>query len=260
MTCVAYRRHLSASEETVLSDSPPQAGPYPPPEDHADGEWSKVLGREPPIGDAVSAPELAAQLTGRLCHDLIAPASAIISGFDLLEDPAMADMRADAMNLIKASAQKTVALVTFSRVAFGASNTAEDFAAEDLRRLAESIYSYVRAQLDWAVELPVFNKPAARAMLNLAQIGGDAVPSGGVVRASAHREGADILMSIEAVSPRARLRPETQQGLRGEALTEGLGGYWVQAYYLNALLKAAGGRVDAVTGEGRVVLRARCPA
>ena len=46
---------------------------------------------------------------------------------------------------------------------------------------------------------------------------------------SAHREGDDILMSVEATSPRARLRPETQQGLRGEALTAGLGGYWVQA-------------------------------
>jgi histidine phosphotransferase ChpT len=243
------------SKESTLSDPDPTA-----PSAQADGQWSRVLGLEPAAGEVVSAPELAAQLAGRLCHDLIAPASAIISGFDLLEDPAMADMRTDAMNLIKASAQKTVALVTFSRVAFGASNTAEDFAAEDLHRLAESVYSYVRAQLDWAVDLPTFNKPAARAILNLAQLGGDAVPTGGVVRVSAHREGPDILMSVEATSTRARLRAETQQGLRGEALTEGLGGYWVQAYYVQALLKAAGGRVDAVTSEGRVVLRARCPA
>jgi histidine phosphotransferase ChpT len=244
----------SASKETILSDPHPHAGPQD------DSDWSSVLGLEARTAEPVSASELAAQLAGRLCHDLIAPASAIISGFDLLEDPSMADMRADAMNLIKASAQKTVALVTFSRVAFGASNTAEDFAAEDLRRLAESVFSYVRAQLEWAVELPIFNKPAARALLNLAQIGGDAVPTGGVVRIMAHRQGDEILLSVEATSPRARLRPETLQGLHGEALSEGLGGYWVQAYYLQALLKAAGGRVDATVGEGRVVLRARCPA
>jgi histidine phosphotransferase ChpT len=213
-----------------------------------------------PAAEPVTASELAAQLAGRLCHDLIAPASAIISGFELLEDPSMAEMRADAMNLIKASAQKTVSLVTFSRVAFGASNTAEDFAVEDLRRLTESVYGYVRAELDWAVELQVFNKPAARALLNLAQIGADAAPTGGTVRITAHVEAGEILMSVEATSPRARLRPETLQGLRGEALSEGLGGYWVQAYYLSALLRTAGGRVDAVIAEGRVVLRARCPA
>ena len=220
-----------------------------------------MLGLDPPAApEPVGSSELAAQLAGKLCHDLIAPASAIISGFELLDDPGMADMRDDAMSLIKSSAQKTVALVSFSRVAYGASNTAEDFAAEDLRRLAESIYAYVRAELDWAVELAVFNKPTARAMLNLSQLGAEAAPSGGVVRITAHKEAGEILMSVEATSPRARLRAETQQGLRGEALSEGLGGYWVQAYYLSALLRAVGGRVDAMVGEGRVVLRARCPA
>jgi histidine phosphotransferase ChpT len=214
----------------------------------------------PPPAEPVTASELAAQLAGRICHDLIAPASAIVSGFELLEDPSMAEMRADAMNLIKASAQKTVSLVTFARIAFGASNTAEDFAAEDLCRLTTSLYGYVRAELDWAVELELLNKPAARALLNLAQLGSDAAPTGGVVRITAYKEAQEILMSVEATSPRARLRPETLQGLRGEALSEGLGGFWVQAYYLNVLLRAAGGHVDAVVGDGRVVLRARCPA
>jgi histidine phosphotransferase ChpT len=47
-----------------------------------------VLGETPPAPtEAVGAAELAAQLAGRLCHDLVAPASAMISGFDLLEDP-----------------------------------------------------------------------------------------------------------------------------------------------------------------------------
>ena len=219
-----------------------------------------MLGETPPAPtEAVGAADLAAQLAGRLCHDLVAPASAMISGFDLLEDPTMGDMRADAMNLIKASAEKTVALVTFSRVAFGASNTAEDFSSKDLHNLAEGVFRYLRAELDWAVELEVLNKPAARAILNLVQLGGDAAPIGGKVRVTAHREGDEILLSVEATSPRARLRPETQRGLRGEALGEGLGGYWVQAYYLHTLLKAAGGGLDAHAEEGRVVLRARCP-
>jgi histidine phosphotransferase ChpT len=141
----------------------------------------------------------------------------------LLEDPSAADMRADAMNLIEASAKKLVALLAFSRVAFGASTTAETFSTEDLRRLTEGVFGHIRAQLDWAVEVETLNKPASRALLNLAQIGGGALPTGGVAKISAVLQGAEILMSVEAEGPRARLRPELLQGLHGAALTEGLG-------------------------------------
>ena len=52
-----------------------------------------------------SATELAATVSARLCHDFISPASAIVSGLDLLEDPDSQDMREDAMSLISSSAQ-----------------------------------------------------------------------------------------------------------------------------------------------------------
>ena len=67
------------------------------------------------------------------------------------------------------------------------------------------------------------------------------------------------LLAVEAQGGRARLRPEVAAGLRGEPLGEGLGGHWVQAYYLHALLKAAGGRVDFAVTEEKVILRARAP-
>lgn len=57
-----------------------------------------------------------------------------------------------------------------------------------------------------------------------------------------------------------RLRPEVAAGLRGEPLGEGLGGHWVQAYYLNALVRAAGGSVEIETTEDKAVVRARTPA
>ena len=53
---------------------------------------------------APPAPELAAFLAARMCHDFISPASAIVSGLDLLDDPSAQDMRDDAMNLIASSA------------------------------------------------------------------------------------------------------------------------------------------------------------
>ncbi|MDP8917167.1 MAG: histidine phosphotransferase family protein [Pseudomonadota bacterium] len=217
--------------------------------------------RDPQVSAAtVSAPDLAAQLAGRLCHDFISPASAINSGLDLLDDPTAGDMREEAMSLIADSARKLVALLAFSRVAFGASATAENFAASELHTLVQGIYSHMRPELDWAVSQPHLTKPAARALLNMAQIAGTAFPSGGVIRLSAEPEGDRVRVEALASGPRNRMRAEVATGLRGEALTEGLGGPWVQAYYLHALVARAEGRLEFDSAEDRLRITARLPA
>ena len=53
----------------------------------------------------VESADLAAFIAGKLCHDFISPAGAIMSGLDLLEDPTAQDMRDDAMGLIRQSAK-----------------------------------------------------------------------------------------------------------------------------------------------------------
>lgn len=210
--------------------------------------------------EAVSAPDLAAQLAGRLCHDFISPASAIASGLDLLDDPSAADMRAEAMDLIAGSARKLVALLAFSRVAFGASSAAENFAASELQTLIQGVYAHMRPELDWAVGLPELNKPSARALLNMAQIVAGAFPSGGTVRLSAESQSEAVVVEALATGTRSRLRPEVATGLLGEPLGQGLGGPWVQAYYLAALVARAGGRLDFEAVEDRVRITARLPA
>jgi histidine phosphotransferase ChpT len=77
---------------------------------------------------------------------------------------------------------------------------------------------------------------------------------------SARLEDGSYLAEVEARGPRARLRPEVVAGLNGEPLGEGLGGHWVQAYYLHALVQAAGGAVEWEIADERVALRARTPA
>lgn len=225
--------------------------------------WAARLGQdddlEAPAAEQVAAADLAAQLAARLCHDFISPASAIVSGLDLLEDPTATDMREDAMSLIAASAKKLVASLAFARVAFGASNSAETFDTRDLERLTRGIYDHVRPELDWAAAPPSLSKTAARALLNLAQLAAGALPTGGVARIVAVEQGDTVLIGVEAQGPRARLRPEVIAGLKGERLAEGLGGHWVQAYYLHALLKAAGGSVDHAISDEKVILRARAP-
>ena len=190
----------------------------------------------------------------------LSPASAISSGLDLLEDPSAQDMREEAMGLITSSAKKLADLLSFCRVAFGASASAETFDARDLEKLAQGVFSHMRAELDWAVETPAVNKPAARTLLNLAQLAGAALPIGGVARVRAVQEGASLAIAIESAGPRARLRPEVLAGLQGQPPGEGLHGHWVQAYYVHLFVGDAKGRVFADVQEERVIFAATLPA
>lgn len=204
--------------------------------------------------------EVAAFLAARMCHDFISPASAIVSGLDLLDDPSAQDMKEDAMNLIAGSARKLTDLLSFTRVAFGASAAAETFDPRELNKLTLGVFNHMRAQLDWQVEANAVNKPAARLLMNLAQMGGAALPTGGTATIRAVAEGASIAIAVEAVGPRARLRPEVLRGLSGEPLGDGLHGHWVQAYYVHLFTKDAGGRIFADVADERVTFAATVPA
>jgi histidine phosphotransferase ChpT len=212
-----------------------------------------------PAPPVVRPAEFAAFLAARMCHDFISPASAIVSGLDLLEDPSAQDMRADAEALIAASARKLADLLAFTRVAFGASASAESFDARELEKLARGVFAHMRAELDWAVEAPSVPKPAARTLLNLAQMAGAALPTGGTARVRAVQEGASLAIAVEASGPKPRLRPEVLGGLRGEPPSEGLPGHWVQAYYVYLFLGDAGGRVFTDVSEEKVTFAATVP-
>ena len=211
-----------------------------------------------PIKAPITANELAAHLAARLCHDFISPAGAIVSGLDLLEDPSAQDMREEAMGMIAASARKLVALIKYDRIAFGGSQSAEVFDTRELHALAEGVFADMRAKLDWGVTQAGLDKPPARTLLNLVQVGAGALPTGGIVRAEAEETEEAVTVSVQAAG-RARLRQEVLEGLAGQKLSEGRTGHWVQAYYLRKLIDEAGGALEIQTEEALVTLRARFP-
>jgi histidine phosphotransferase ChpT len=200
--------------------------------------------------------ELASHIAAKLCHDFISPAGAIVSGLDLLKDPSAQDMRDDAMGLIEASARKMVAIVNFARAAFGAATTAERFDGEELKRLTEGMFEHMRAELTWALDVAIFEKPEARALLNLAYLGGSALPSGGQATVAVRKDPTDLWMAVEARGARARLKPEA---LVGERLTEGLAGQWVQPFWLSRVVADAKGTIEVDLDQDFVRIRVRLP-
>ena len=202
---------------------------------------------------------LAALIAGKLCHDFISPAGAISSGLGLLKDPTAQDMRDDAMSLIEASAKKMVALVAFARVAFGAATSAERFSGAELGELVSGLTEGGRAKLDWTVEDTTYSKPQARALINLAYLTVAALPSGGIATVSTRRDAGATVFEGLAEGARARLKGEAVAGLAGRPLDEGLQGQWIQPYWLWLTAHDAGGTLDVLAEEGRVVLTARMP-
>jgi histidine phosphotransferase ChpT len=214
----------------------------------------------PAPDEETGAADLAAHLAAKLCHDLIAPAGAISMGLDLLEDPDNQDMRDEALALVAANARKFVALLSFNRVALGASSGASSFATAELERLTRGVFADSRAELDWSIAVEDLARPAARALLNLAQLGAGVLAIGGVAHLSVETGDAETCVRLVAEGPRPRLRADTEAGLAGLPLGDRFAGHWVQAYYLSRLVAAADGRLSTEVGETRVVISAILPA
>jgi len=202
---------------------------------------------------------LASLLASRLCHDFISPASAIMSGLDLLDDPSAQDMRDDAMALISGSARKLADMLQFARVAYGGASGAEHFSRQELEALAKGVFAHHRGDLDWSMGPETLANGPARALLNLSAVAAAALPMGGTAKFSVEQVGGDVIIIVDAVGPRARLRPELLAGLQGAGPGEGLAGHWVQAAWTQALIIQSGGTIEVVCEEGGVVLTARLP-
>lgn len=203
--------------------------------------------------------DLTALVAAKLCHDFISPSGAVMSGLDLLDDPTAQDMRDDAMGLIRQSAKKMIALVNFSRVAFGASTSAEQFSTTELYNLLTGLTDGGRAQLEWRIPETSLPKSHARALLNLSYLTIGALPLGGNAIITTREEEGSLMIVGQAEGGRARLKAEALAGLCGQPLTEGLHGQWIQPYWLWLTISEIGGRLDTVVEDQRVSLLARLP-
>ena len=204
--------------------------------------------------------DLATQLVGKLCHDFISPAGAIMSGLDLLEDPSAQDMRQEALNLISASAKKMVTLVHFARVAFGAASTSEAFSGAQLEKILGDMFATMRAELVFDIPADaLLQKPAARTLLNLGLLAGNSLPTGGKATLTAVTDDDGLTLTADAAGPRARLKVEAVEGLKGRPLGDGLNGQWIQPHWLWSTVKEAGGTLDFTVEPDHLVLTVKLP-
>lgn len=200
--------------------------------------------------DAVS---LAALMSSRLCHDLINPVGALSSGLEVLADPSMdAGMKEAALDLIRTSAEKSVALLKYARLAYGASGgLGAELPFEEAHGALNAMFAWSRASLDWRIRPGYAPKDEVKALLVLAMAAADCAPRGGEVVV----EGGPGAYQIRVSGGRIIVQDEMVRALQGDA-TE-LKPKFTPHFLTGLAARSAGGGVAVETGEGFVALDVR---
>lgn len=203
--------------------------------------------------DAVS---LSALMSSRLCHDLINPIGALSSGLEVLGDPSMdAGMQEAALDLIKSSAEKSVALLKYARLAYGASGgLGAELPTEEAKRVLAGLLKWSKAELDWRIAPAHAPKDEVKALLVAGAAAADCVPRGGTV-------------VIEGVSPDFTVSVSGQRVIVQDDMTRAFGGDATELkpkftpHYLSGLAaRTAGGRIMIEQAEGTATISIRFSA
>lgn len=189
------------------------------------------------------AEDLAALLCARLCHDLVAPISAVNTALEVMEDEGAADMREEALKLLRLSAGQASAKLEFARIAFGAGTSAPGMVeSRELKRLVTGAFASARSEIVWRVAAPHLSKAASRLLLNMAILGVEAALRGGEVvieAASADR------MRVCARGGMTKLLPNVIIALDGGEMDNGYDGRSIQPFYTGLIARSLGGRAEA---------------
>ncbi|HEY9056040.1 MAG TPA: histidine phosphotransferase family protein [Aurantimonas sp.] len=200
----------------------------------------------------LSAADLAALLSSKLCHDIISPVFGIQSGLELLDD--MPDDR-ESMELVRHSLKSAVAKLQFARIAFGsAGSPTATIDLNEARAAAMGYMDHEKANLVWEGEGGYAAKNFAKIVLNLVVLASASISRGGEVRVDI--EAIDPpRASVRASGERIRIQPRLLALLNGDAAQEAVDAQAIQPYYTLFLAKEAGLTVVHEKNDASVVFR-----
>lgn len=209
------------------------------------------------------AVDFASLLCSKLCHDLLSPVGALNNGLELLADERDPAMRERCMELLAESARTSAAKLKFFRLAFGAAGGFGDLVdSREARSAIEGLLAAnKRLELSWLVEEDSLPKPAAKVLLNLGMIAGDALVRGGRLDIGAERSDAGALeIVLRAQGARLVLDPVLRDALTGGARAAEVTARTAAAHLVHAVVAQAGGRVQLDTADGTLLIGAAFPA
>ncbi|HEX8841614.1 MAG TPA: histidine phosphotransferase family protein [Sphingomicrobium sp.] len=204
----------------------------------------------------MNAADLASLLCSRLCHDLMSPVGALNNGIELLADETDPEMREKCLELLADSARASANKLKFFRLAFGAAGGfGEEIDTFEAQAALEGVFGpEKRIELGWMVAGDKLPKGAAKLLLNLALLAGDALVRGGRLDVGAENRDGEVELVIRAEGPRILLDPALRQtlttGSSGDRVEPRAAGAWLA----HNLASEAGGSIQLSDPESDVLL------
>ncbi len=202
----------------------------------------------------LSAPDLAALLCSRICHDIISPVGAINNGLELLDEGGADE---DAMNLIRTSARNASARLQFARIAFGAAGSAGMMIdTGDAESVAVAYIKNEKPELVWIGRRALLPKNKVKLLLNLILVSIGTIPRGGKITVALDDVETAPKFTLTSTGPMVRVPPKFLELHSGKKPEEPIDAHSVQPYYTLLLAREAGMQVSIHASAEEIVLTA----
>jgi histidine phosphotransferase ChpT len=204
----------------------------------------------------VNAIDLASLLCSRLCHDLMSPVGALNNGIELLGDEQDPEMREKCLELLADSARATANKLKFFRLAFGAAGGfGEEIDTLEAQAALEGVFGPERRiEIDWIVASGRLPKDAAKLLLNLALLAGDALVRGGRLDVGAETRDGEVELVIRAEGARILLDPALRETLLRGSSASTVEPRAAGAWLAHNLAAQAGGTIQLSDPESDILL------
>jgi histidine phosphotransferase ChpT len=209
----------------------------------------------------ISQTDLAAMLCSRLCHDMLSPVGALANGLELLAEEQDPEMRARCMELLEQSARISTDKLKFFRLAFGAAGGfGEAIPIDEAKAVIEALAAdNKRIAINWAIADPSLPKPAVKVLLNLAQIGLDALVRGGTLDIGAERRDGAVEIVARARGDRIAFDETIGRALQGDLAEGEITSRTAAAHMIAVVAEEMDGGLQYKLGDGVLVLGAVLP-
>jgi histidine phosphotransferase ChpT len=204
---------------------------------------------------------LASQLCSRLCHDMLSPVGALSNGLELLADEQDPQMRQRCFELLEQSARTSAAKLKFFRLAYGAGGGfGEKVSIDEPRAVIETLAADAkRIELGWQIETPTVTKAATKVLLNLAQIGLDALVRGGTLDLGVEERDDATEIVVRAAGAKIAFDQTIGDALAGRMDPAELTGRTAPAHVLAMIAERQGGMIQTHLESGTLLLGATLP-
>src|SRR5690606_16884587 len=203
---------------------------------------------------SLSAPDLAALLCSRVCHDLISPVGAIANWLELLDEGGADE---DAMQLIRTSAINASSRLQFARIAYGAAGSAGmQIDTGDAEAVATAFLRNEKPELEWIGARALLPKNKVKLLLNLLVVANSAIPRGGKLTVRLENLDTSPKFTVIAHGPMVRVPPKFLELHAGRQPEEPIDAHAVQFYYTLLLAREASMTISIHGSPEEIVLAA----